>query len=98
MLEEYIAYTAKHRLVTGGQQSVPRRYRNNVKACRLRHGVDSQKRLAYMTGISRSVVSLLESDRQFLSATNALRIRDALGCRLDDLYELVSDDEAGGTS
>jgi transcriptional regulator with XRE-family HTH domain len=77
---------------------VSRRYRNNVKACRLRRGVDSQKRLAYMTGISRSVVSLLESGRQFLSATNALRIRDALGCSLDDLYELVPDKEASETS
>ena len=72
-------------------------YRNRVRACRLRALVRTQKELAERTGIHRSTISLLESNRAFLSAPHALAIRDALGCSLDDLYEKIPDASRGDT-
>jgi DNA-binding XRE family transcriptional regulator len=50
--------------------------------------VGKQEELARMTGINRSTISALENNRLFLSSRNALLISEALGCRLDDLYEV----------
>lgn len=66
---------------------VARRYRNRVRECRLRAMVARQEELARMTGIGRTTISALENNRLFLSAPYALIIAEALGCRLDDLYE-----------
>jgi DNA-binding XRE family transcriptional regulator len=66
---------------------VTRRYRNRVKECRLHATVAKQKELAALTGISRTTISALEGNRLFLSAPYALLIAEALGCKLDDLYE-----------
>jgi transcriptional regulator with XRE-family HTH domain len=72
----------------GPCQPVAGRYQNRVRACRLRYGVDTQKRLAMMTRIARTTISLLENNKLFLSSYHALLIRDALGCTLDELYEV----------
>lgn len=59
--------------------------------CRLRQVRDSkgmnQGKLAEMTNINRATLSLLENNRLFLSSKNALVLRDALGCTMDELYE-----------
>jgi len=71
------------------------RYRNRVRRCRLRALVRTQRDLARLTGISRSTISALENNRRFLSSQYALLIAEALGCRLDDLYQRVDVGEAG---
>ena len=71
-------------------EEVSARYCNRVRECRLQAMVPNQAMLARMTGISRTTLSALENNRLFLSAPYALLIRDALGCRLDDLYALCS--------
>ena len=62
-------------------------YRNRVQACRLHAGIAKQETLARRTGIPRTTLSALETNRLFLSSSYALLIRDELGCTLDDLYE-----------
>lgn len=62
-------------------------YRNRVRECRLRGMMAKQEDLSRMTGISRSTMNALENNRLFLSSPYALLIAEALGCRLDDLYE-----------
>lgn len=70
------------------------RYRNRVRECRLRAMVAKQVDLARMTGISRSTINALECNRLFLSSEYALRIREALGCSLDDLFEKRNGDSS----
>lgn len=67
--------------------TVMRRYRNRVRECRLRALIAKQEELVRRTGIHRTIISLLENNHRFLSAPYALLIAEALGCRLDDLYE-----------
>ncbi len=64
-----------------------KQYHNRVRECRLRAMLAKQEDLAKMTGINRSTVNALENNRLFLSSAYALLIAEALGCRLDDLYE-----------
>ena len=66
---------------------VSRLYRNKVRECRLRAMLPKQEDLVKLTGISRSVISALENNRLFLSSPYALIIAEALGIKLDDLYE-----------
>ena len=66
---------------------VSRQYRNRVRECRLRAMVATQEELASLTGIPRTTLSALENNRLFLSSGYALLIAQALGCKLDDLYE-----------
>jgi len=63
------------------------RYRNRVRECRLKAMVARQDDLAKMTGINHCTISGIENNRIFLSAAHALLIAEALGCKLDDLYE-----------
>lgn len=62
-------------------------YRNRVRECRLKAMLAKQEDLVKLTGISRSVISALENNRLFLSSPYALTIAEALGCKLDDLFE-----------
>jgi DNA-binding XRE family transcriptional regulator len=78
-------------------REVRSRYRNHVRACRLRAEVAKQETLARCTGIPRTTVSALECNKLFLSAPYALLIRDALGCSMDDLYERVECDSEDDT-
>lgn len=48
--------------------------------------IAKQEVLALRTGIPRTTLSALETNKLFLSAPYALLIRDVLGCTLDDLY------------
>ena len=64
-------------------------YRNKVREIRLRSLVPTQTELARRTGIDRTTISHMENQRLFLSIKNALAIKEALGCSLDDLYERV---------
>ena len=68
-------------------------YRNRVRECRLRALVPTQTHLARLCGIDRTTISHLENQRLFLSIHNALAIKEALGCSLDDLYQKVETHE-----
>jgi DNA-binding XRE family transcriptional regulator len=48
--------------------------------------------LARKSGIDRTTISALENNRLFLSIHYALRLKELLGCSLDDLYERITDD------
>lgn len=66
---------------------VAKQYRNRVRESRLHATIAKQEDLAKMTGISRSTINALENNRLFLSSPYALLIAEALGCKLDELYE-----------
>ena len=68
-------------------EQIKRNYRTRVLECRLKAGIPKQKELALRTGIPSSIVSDLESGRQFLSSPYALKICEVCGCKLDDLFE-----------
>ena len=69
------------------QSQGEKRYRNRLRECRLRSLIATQVELALKTGIDRTTISALENNRLFLSIHYALRLREVLGCSLDDLYE-----------
>lgn len=62
-------------------------HRNRVRKRRLAAMITKQLDLAHLTGISRSTINAIENNRQFLSASHAILIAEALKCSLDDLYE-----------
>jgi putative molybdopterin biosynthesis protein len=64
--------------------------RNGLKLTRLRLGL-SQQDLATMAGVSRQTISGVESGQTALSVTVALRLANALGCRVEDLFWLDHD-------
>ena len=66
-----------------------KRYRNRLRQCRLRSLISTQVELAGESGIDHTTISALESNRLFLSIRYALRLKEVLGCSLDDLYEEV---------
>lgn len=66
-----------------------KRYRNRLRQCRLRSLISTQLELADKSGIDHTTISALESNRLFLSIRYALRLKEVLGCSLDDLYEEV---------
>lgn len=70
--------------------NIRQRYRNRVRACRLLAQVVSEAELSRRTKIARTTISALEHNRRFLPIEYALLIREALGCSLDDLYELTA--------
>lgn len=70
------------------------RYRNRLQKCRLRAEIPSQAELARRTKIDRTTISHLEGNRVFLSIHYALRLREVLGCSLDDLYEEIPSEGA----
>ena len=63
-------------------------YHCHLRRLRVSKGL-RQKRLAELTKINRCSLSLIEHDRLFLSSGYALRIREALGCTLGELYGLA---------
>ncbi|WP_013323337.1 substrate-binding domain-containing protein [Gloeothece verrucosa] len=65
--------------------------RNNIKQIRTRLGL-SQQDLAQVAGVSRQAISGVESGQYAPSATVALRLAKALGCRVEDLFWLEDDD------
>lgn len=69
------------------------KYRHKVREIRLRSLVPSQTELARLTGIDRTTISHLENHQVFLSIRQALAIKEALGCSLDDLYEKIPEEE-----
>lgn len=69
-----------------------KRYRNRLRECRLRSLICTQMELARKSGIDRTTISALENNRLFLSIHYALRLREVLGCSLDDLYERITND------
>jgi len=69
-----------------------KRYRNRLRECRLRSLISTQMELARKSGIDRTTISALENNRLFLSIHYALRLREVLGCSLDDLYERITND------
>jgi DNA-binding XRE family transcriptional regulator len=68
-------------------------YRNKLRECRLRALIPSQAELARRSGIDRTTISHLENNHLFLSIHYALRLREVLGCSLDDLYAEIMGDE-----
>lgn len=69
-------------------------YRNKVRELRLRSLMATQTELARLTGIHQTTLSRIESQQFFLSSRQALAIRDALGCSLDDLFERIPEEES----
>jgi putative molybdopterin biosynthesis protein len=65
--------------------------RNSLKQTRMRLGL-SQQDLATMAGVSRQTIGGVESGQSALSTTIALRLANALGCRVEDLFWLEQDD------
>ncbi|ACK68814.1 transcriptional regulator of molybdate metabolism, XRE family [Gloeothece citriformis PCC 7424] len=68
-----------------------RELRNNIKQIRTRLGL-SQQDLAQVAGVSRQAISGVESGQYAPSATVALRLAKALGCRVEDLFWLDNDE------
>ncbi|MEC4893634.1 MAG: substrate-binding domain-containing protein [Oscillatoria sp. PMC 1051.18] len=64
--------------------------RNNIKQIRSRLGL-SQQDLAQIAGVSRQAISGVESGQYAPSATVALRLAKALGCRVEDLFWLENE-------
>ena len=64
--------------------------RNHLKAIRTRLGL-SQQELAAAAGITRQTVGGIEAGLYAPSATVALRLARALGCRMEDLFWLEED-------
>lgn len=64
--------------------------RNGLKQTRMRLGL-SQQDLASMAGVSRQTIGSVESGQTALSITVALRLANALGCRVEDLFWLDQD-------
>jgi ribosome-binding protein aMBF1 (putative translation factor) len=69
-------------------EQIKTKYRSRVLECRLKAGIAKKKDLAKKAGIPPTILSELESGRLFLSSTYALRLREVLGCSLEDLFEL----------
>jgi putative molybdopterin biosynthesis protein len=63
---------------------------NNLRATRSRLGV-SQNQLAEVAGISRQSISSIEAGQSAPSASVALKLAKALGCRVEDLFWLEED-------
>ena len=71
-----------------------KRYRNRLRQCRLRCLIPTQVELARKSGIDHTTISALESNRLFLSIRYALRLKEVLGCSLDELYEEIPSEGA----
>lgn len=74
------------------QTRAEKQYRNRLRECRLRSLISTQVELARKSSIDRTTISALENNRLFLSIHYALRLKELLGCSLDDLYERITDD------
>lgn len=68
-------------------RNVAKRYRNPLKRMRFSHDCFTQKELSRRTGIPRSSIGAIESQKLFLSAPYALLIKEEFNCSLDELYE-----------
>src|SRR5262245_42895752 len=68
--------------------------RNLVRSRRLARGW-SQQQLADRAGIARASVSAIEIDRLVPSTVAALALSSALGCRVEDLFQLPGREEGG---
>ena len=62
-------------------------YRNRLREVRLRALLPSQADLARAAGICRTTICALENNRIQLTIHHAMKLKGALGCSLDDLYE-----------
>ncbi len=69
--------------------------KNNLKNCRLKALISTQKELSEKSGISRTVICAIENGRASLSAGNALILMKILNCRLDDLYGVIDEERIG---
>lgn len=64
--------------------------RNNLKQARTRAGL-SQQELATLAGVTRQAIGGIEAEQYAPSATVAMRVARALGCRVEDLFWLADD-------
>ena len=67
--------------------SIEPNLKNRLKAARLAQGW-SQEELARASGLSRSGVSAIETERLVPSAAAALALAKAMACRVEDLFQL----------
>lgn len=65
---------------------------NRLRSLRAAKGL-SQGDLARMAGITRQAVYAIETTRYLPTTAVALRLARALGCRVEDLFNLISDGE-----
>ena len=80
------------------QTRAEKQYRNRLRECRLRSLIPTQVELARKSGIDRTTISALENNRLFLSIRYALRLKEVLGCSLDDIYEEIPSEGAKSES
>lgn len=65
------------------------RVENRLKTIRISRGL-SQSALAAMAGITRQAVYAMESDQYLPTTGVALRLAEALNCRVEDLFSLMA--------
>ncbi|HMU56094.1 MAG TPA: substrate-binding domain-containing protein [Nitrospira sp.] len=63
---------------------------NRLKSLRIAKGL-SQWDLAQMAGLTRQAVYAIETSRYLPTTAVALRLAKALGCRVEDMFSLISD-------
>lgn len=68
---------------------LPENIDNRLRALRMAKGL-SQAALAYMTGITRQAVCAIEANQYLPTTAVALRLAGALGCRVEDLFTLLT--------
>jgi len=64
----------------------PGKVGNRIRRLRLERGEMTQEALAHAVGITRQTVIALEAERYAPSLDLAMRIADAFGCRVDDVF------------
>jgi putative transcriptional regulator len=64
----------------------PGRVGNRIRRLRFEHDEMTQEALAQRVGITRQTVIALEAERYAPSLDLAMRIADAFGCRVDDVF------------
>lgn len=69
---------------------MPDRLINHLRAARARHGL-TQAELVVLVGVSRKTIHTVENEVFVPSTTLALRLAQALGTRVEELFELRRD-------
>jgi DNA-binding XRE family transcriptional regulator len=64
---------------------------NKVKGLRVLNGDLTQQQLADLIGCSRQTIHSIESGKFVPSVELALKIAKALGCKVEDLFQLITE-------
>ena len=78
----------------GARRGTPMKLSATLKRFRVQRGL-TQQELARLVGLSRQSLNRIENGRTVPSTVVALQLSRAVGCRVEDLFELT--DGAGGS-